>query len=224
MKLAVQLVLSVVFGIVFFGLALFLPAGTFDYWQAWVFVGVYLASSIVPTAYIGRKQPAALQRRMHAGPTAETRPAQRIIITAIVLLVAATLVISAFDHRFGWTTLPLAVIVLGDVLVAAGLIVAQLVIIQNGYASANITVETGQPLVSTGLYGVVRHPMYLGVVINMVGTPLALDSLWGFVTVALVVPVLAARIVDEERMLVAELAGYPEYTTRVRSRLIPHIW
>ncbi|MCW2587706.1 MAG: putative protein-S-isoprenylcysteine methyltransferase [Mycobacterium sp.] len=224
MKLAAQLVLSVVFGIVFFGLALFLPAGTFDYWQAWVFVGVYLASSIVPTAYIGRKQPAALQRRMRAGPTAETRPAQRIIITAIVLLVAATLVISAFDHRFGWTTLPLAVIVLGDVLVAAGLIVAQLVIIQNGYASANITVETGQPLVSTGLYGVVRHPMYLGVVINMIGTPLALDSLWGFVTVALVVPVLAARIVDEERMLVAELAGYPEYTTRVRSRLIPHIW
>ena len=224
MKLAVQLVLSVVFGIAFFGLALFLPAGTFDYWQAWVFVGVYLASSIVPTAYIGRKQPAALQRRMHAGPTAETRPAQRIIITAIVLLVAATLVISAFDHRFGWTTVPLAVIVLGDVLVAAGLIVAQLVVIQNGYASANITVEAGQPLVSTGLYGVVRHPMYLGVVINMVGTPLALDSLWGFVTVALVVPVLAARIVDEERMLVAELAGYPEYTTRVRSRLIPHIW
>ena len=224
MKLAVQLVLSVVFGIAFFGLALFLPAGTFDYWQAWVFVGVYLASSIVPTAYIGRKQPAALQRRMHAGPTAETRPAQRIIITAIVLLVAATLVISAFDHRFGWTTVPLAVIVLGDVLVAAGLIVAQLVVIQNGYASANITVEAGQPLVSTGLYGVVRHPMYLGVVINMVGTPLALDSLWGFVTVALVVPVLAARIVDEERMLVAELAGYPEYTTRVRSRLIPRIW
>jgi protein-S-isoprenylcysteine O-methyltransferase Ste14 len=223
-KFAVQLTLSVVFGIFFFGLALFWPAGTFHYWQAWVFISVYIFSSIVPTAYLAAKQPAALRRRLHAGPTAETRPAQRIISTAIVLLVAATLVVSAFDHRFGWSTVPLGVIVIGDVLVAVGLIVAQMVIIQNGYASANITVEAGQPLVSTGLYGVVRHPMYLGVVINLIGTPLALDSLWGFVTVALVVPVLAARIVDEERMLVAELAGYPEYTTRVRSRFIPYVW
>jgi protein-S-isoprenylcysteine O-methyltransferase Ste14 len=223
-KLTVQLVLSVVWGALFFGLALFWPAGTFHYWQAWAFVGVYVVSSIVPTAYVAKKNPAALRRRLHAGPTAESRPAQRIIITATILLVAATLVISAFDHRFGWSTVPLAFVVIGDVLVAVGLIVAQLVIIQNGYASAKITVEADQPLVSTGLYGVVRHPMYLGVVVNMVGTPLALDSLWGFVTVALAVPVLAARIVDEERMVVEELAGYPEYTTRVRARLIPYVW
>jgi protein-S-isoprenylcysteine O-methyltransferase Ste14 len=212
-KLALQLTLSVVFGIFFFGLALFWPAGTFHYWQAWVFISVYILSSIVPTAYLAAKQPAALRRRLHAGPTAENRPAQRIIITATVLLVAATLVISAFDHRFGWSTVPLVVIVIGDVVVAVGLIVAQLVIIQNGYASANITVEADQPLVSTGLY-----------VINMIGTPLALDSLWGLLTVMLVVPVLAARIIDEERMLVDELAGYREYTTRVPSRLIPYLW
>jgi len=224
MKLAVQMTCSVAFGIAFFGLALFWPAGTFHYWQAWVFIAIFMGSSIVPSAYLAVKNPAALQRRMHAGPTAESRPAQRIIITATVLLVAATLVISAFDHRFGWSNVPLAFVVIGDVLVAVGLIVAQLVIIQNGYASAKITVEADQPLVSTGLYGVVRHPMYLGVVVNMVGTPLALDSLWGFVTVALAVPVLAARIVDEERMLVDELTGYPEYTTRVRSRLIPYVW
>lgn len=224
MKLAVQLTLSVVFGAAFFGLALFWPAGTFHYWQAWVFIGVYVGCSIVPTAYLGKKNPAALERRLHAGPTAERRPTQRIIITAIVLLVAATLVISAFDHRFGWSNVPVALIVIGNVLVAVGLIVAQLVIIQNGYASANITVEAEQPLVSTGLYGLVRHPMYLGVLIDMVGTPLALGSLWGFATVALVVPVLGARIVDEERMLLDDLAGYPEYTARVRSRLIPYVW
>jgi protein-S-isoprenylcysteine O-methyltransferase Ste14 len=223
-KLAVQMTCSLAFGIVFFGLALFWPAGTFHYWQAWVFIAIFMGSSVVPSTYLAVKNPAALRRRMHAGPTAESRPAQRIIITATVLLVAATLVISALDHRFGWSTVPLAFIVIGDVLVAVGLIVAQLVIIQNGYASAKIAVEADQPLVSTGLYGVVRHPMYLGVVVNMVGTPLALDSLWGFVTVALAVPVLAARIVDEERMLVDELAGYPEYTTRVRSRLIPYVW
>jgi protein-S-isoprenylcysteine O-methyltransferase Ste14 len=223
-KLAVQRTLSVVWGAAFFGLALFWPAGTFNYWQAWAFIGVYVGCSIVPTAYLGKTNPAALQRRLHAGPTAESRPAQRIIITATVLLVAATLVISAFDHRFGWSNVPLAFIVIGDVLVGAGLIAAQWVIIQNGYASAKITVEADQPLVSTGLYGLVRHPMYLGVVVNIIGTPLALDSLWGFVTAALVVPVLAARIVDEERMLVDELAGYPEYMARVRSRLIPYVW
>ena len=224
MKLAVQMTASLVFGAAFFGLALFWPAGTFHYWQAWVFLAIFFGSSIVPTTYLARRQPAALQRRLRAGPAAETRPAQRLIITAIVLLVAATYVTSALDHRFGWSTVPLAVIVVGDVLVAVGIVMAQLVVIQNGYAAANITVEENQPLVTTGLYGVVRHPMYLGVVINMIGAPIALGSLWGFIPVALTVPVLAARIVDEARMLVAELTGYREYRTRVRARLIPRVW
>lgn len=224
MKLAIQMAASLVFGAAFFGLALFWPAGTFHYWQAWVFIAIFFGSSIVPTTYLARRQPAALQRRLRAGPAAETRPAQRLIITAIVLLVAATYVISAFDHRFGWSTVPLAAIVLGDVLVAVGIVMSQLVVIQNGYAAANITVEEDQPLVSTGLYGVVRHPMYLGVVINMIGTPIALDSLWGFVPVAVTVLALAARIIDEERLLVSELAGYREYQARVRARLIPHVW
>ena len=111
MKLAVQMTASLVFGAAFFGLALFWPAGTFHYWQAWVFLAIFFGSSIVPTTYLARRQPAALQRRLRAGPAAETRPAQRLIITAIVLLVAATYVTSALDHRFGWSTVPLAVIV-----------------------------------------------------------------------------------------------------------------
>jgi protein-S-isoprenylcysteine O-methyltransferase Ste14 len=223
-KLAVQLTASLVFGVMFFGLALFWPAGTFHYWQAWVFLAVFFGSSIVPLSYLAVKQPDTLRRRMHAGPTAETRPAQRIIITATVLLVAVTYVVSALDHRFGWSNVPLAAVVVGNVLAGIGIVITQVVIIQNGYASANITVEADQPLVSTGLYGLVRHPMYFGVVINMIGTPLALDSLWGFVPVALALPVLAARIIDEEHMLVGELAGYQDYRTRVRSRLIPLIW
>jgi protein-S-isoprenylcysteine O-methyltransferase Ste14 len=223
-KLAVQLTASLVFGVMFFGLALFWPAGTFHYWQAWVFLAVFFGSSIVPLSYLAVKQPDTLRRRMHAGPTAETRPAQRIIITATVLLVAVTYVVSALDHRFGWSNVPLAAVVVGNVLAGIGIVITQVVIIQNGYASANITVEADQLLVSTGLYGLVRHPMYFGVVINMIGTPLALDSLWGFVPVALALPVLAARIIDEEHMLVGELAGYQDYRTRVRSRLIPLIW
>jgi protein-S-isoprenylcysteine O-methyltransferase Ste14 len=112
----------------------------------------------------------------------------------------------------------------GAVLVAVGLGVAQLVVVQNNYAGATITVEDGQPLVSTGLYGLVRHPMYTGTLIMMIGTPLVLDSLWGLLGVVASVPVLAARILDEEKMLTEELPGYREYTRQVRSRLIPGVW
>jgi protein-S-isoprenylcysteine O-methyltransferase Ste14 len=224
MKIALQFAGSSVIGLVFFGLGLFLPAGTFDYWQGWVFIAVFMVCTLLPSLYLAVTNPAALQRRMNAGPTAETRPLQRIIISATVLLVVAVIVVSAFDHRFGWSTVPLFVIVVGQLLVATGLLLAQFVVVQNNYASANITVEVDQPLVSTGLYGLVRHPMYLGVVIMMIGTPLALDSMWGLVVVVLSFPTLAARILDEEKMLVDELAGYAEYSNDVPYRLMPHVW
>jgi protein-S-isoprenylcysteine O-methyltransferase Ste14 len=212
------------FGLVFFGVALFLPAWTFDYWQAWLFIAVFIAASIIPSGYLAVRNPAALQRRMKAGPTAETRPAQRIIISGIVMSVVATLVVSSLDHRFGWSSVPVSVVVLGAVLVFAGLSLAQLVVVQNSYAAATITVEDDQPLISTGLYGLVRHPMYFGTLVMMIGTPLALGSLWGLLAVAAAVPVLAARILDEEKMLIEELAGYREYSTQVHYRLVPYLW
>ncbi len=224
MALALKSLGSVVFGLLFFGVCLFLPAWTFDYWQGWVFIAVFMVGTMGLSLYIAVKFPAALERRLHGGPTAETRPAQRIIITALVATVVATLAVSALDHRFGWSTVPLVAVVVGNVLVFAGVTLAQFVIVQNNYAATNVTVEADQPLVDTGLYGVVRHPMYAGVLVMMLGTPLALDSLWGFTGVVAALPVLVARIVDEERMLVAELAGYREYTASVRHRLIPGLW
>ena len=145
-------------------------------------------------------------------------------MSATVLLVVAALVVSALDHRFGWSSVPLCGIVVGDVLVVGGLVLSQLVVVQNSYAAATITVEADQPLVSTGLYGVVRHPMYLGALIMMAGMPPALDSLWGLVVVTVALPVLAARVLDEEKMLRQELPGYPEYASRVRKRLVPGVW
>lgn len=224
MKIALQTLASAVFGVVFFAVALFVPAGTVAYWQGWTFIAVFLVTTILPSIYLAVRDPAALQRRMRAGPTAETRPLQRIVISATVVLVISALVVSALDHRFGWSSVPPWAVAVGYVLVAVGLLLAQLVVVQNGYASANITVEEGQPLVSTGLYGVVRHPMYSGALVMMVGMPLALDSLWGLGVVAAAVPVLALRIADEEKMLRDELAGYAEYATRVRSRLVPGVW
>lgn len=220
MKLLAQTIL----GLVFFVAVLFWPAGTFAYWQAWVFLTVFLATTILPSIYLAVRYPEALARRMRAGPAAETRPAQRIIMTLTLTLVVATFVLSALDHRFGWSQVPVWLVIVGDVLVAAGLSVAQLVVVQNNYAAATVRVEAGQPLVSTGLYGLVRHPMYTGAAVMMVGTPLALDSYWGLLGVLASAPVIVARIRDEEQMLIEELAGYAEYTTKVRYRLVPHLW
>jgi protein-S-isoprenylcysteine O-methyltransferase Ste14 len=216
-----------VFGLVefvVFGSMLFVPAGTFDYWQAWVFLVVVAVLAQAPAIYLLRANPAALQARMRGGPTAETRIAQRLIIAGLYLSLAAMVVVSALDHRFGWSPVPTAICLVGDVVVAVGLGVVGLVIIQNSYAAATVRVKEGQEVVSTGLYGLVRHPMYTGNVIMMVGIPLALGSYWGLVFVAPGVIVLAWRIRDEEKLLQKELDGYREYTEKVRYRLVPSMW
>ena len=224
MKIVLQTLASVVFGLVFFGLALFWPAGTFHYWQAWVFIFVFMFATMGPSLYLAVKMPDALQRRMKAGPFAETRPLQKVIIAGTILSVAAVLVVSAFDHRFGWSTVPTAVVFIGNVLVFLGLTIAQFVVIQNNYAGATVTVEADQELVSTGLYGLVRHPMYVGTLVMMLGTPLALDSYWGLAFIAPALLILAVRITDEEKMLREELDGYQEYTQKVPYRLVPGVW
>jgi len=224
MKTLVKGAVSAALGLVAFGLMLFLPAGTFHYWQAWVFLAVFAFYTWIPSVYLVRKNPAALERRMHAGPLAETRTLQKIISTVVFICFPAMMVVSALDHRFGWSPVPTTVTVVGDILVAVGLGVAMLVVAQNGYAAANITVESGQTLVSTGLYGLVRHPMYTGNVIMMVGVPLALDSYWGLVFVIPGLIALVLRIGDEEQLLGQELNGYREYAQQVHYRLVPYVW
>jgi protein-S-isoprenylcysteine O-methyltransferase Ste14 len=224
MKTLVKGAVSAALGLVAFGLMLFLPAGTFHYWQAWVFLAVFAFYTWIPSVYLVRKNPAALERRMHAGPLAETRTLQQIVSTVVFICFPAMLVVSALDHRFGWSPVPTTVTVVGDILVAVGLGVAMLVVAQNGYAAANITVESGQTLVSTGLYGLVRHPMYSGSVIMMIGVPLALDSYWGLVFVIPALAALALRIRDEEELLQQQLSGYSEYEQQVHYRLVPFVW
>ena len=224
MKTLVKGAVSAALGLVAFGLMLFLPAGTFHYWQAWVFLAVFAFYTWIPSVYLVRKNPAALERRMHAGPLAETRTLQQIVSTVVFICFPAMLVVSALDHRFGWSSVPTTVTVVGDILVAVGLGVAMLVVAQNGYAAANITIESGQTLVSTGLYGLVRHPMYSGSVIMMVGVPLALDSYWGLVFVIPALVALALRIRDEEELLQQQLSGYRQYEQQVHYRVVPFVW
>jgi len=217
---------TLVFGVVqlvVVGSLLFVPAGTFDYWQAWVLVALAI-STWISGVFLLRANPTTLQGRTSGGPTAETRTVQKLVIGGLWLSLATMLVVSALDHRYGWSAVPTAISVVGDVLVAVGLAVPVLVVSQNSYASATVRVGAGQKVVSTGLYGLVRHPMYTGNVIMMVGIPLALGSYWGLVFVVPGLIVLAWRIRDEEKLLREKLGGYREYTQTVRHRLVPCIW
>ena len=224
MKIAVQLATSSICGLAVLGALLFLPAGTLNYWQAWVFIGAFTAATIIPTIYLARTSPAALQRRMRAGPLAEGRAIQKLVIVGAFADLIAMVVLSALDHRMGWSSVPTWLCLLGDALVVAGLGIAMLVIIQNNYAASTVTVETGQSVTSDGFYKFVRHPMYVGDVIMMVGMPLALGSYWALLLVIPGVLVLVSRILDEEKLLNQDLAGYREYTQRVRYRLLPYVW
>lgn len=224
MKTAIRLTASSIFGIAATGLILFGPAGTFHYWRGWVFLAVFTAATLGPTIYLAKANPAALQRRMHAGPRAEPRAAQKVIITGSFLILFVMMAFSALDRRMGWSTVPAWLSLLGDALLAAGLGIAMLVIIQNSYAAATVKVEAGQKVASGGVYKFVRHPMYVGNVIMMVGMPLALGSYWGLLFVIPGIAVLVFRILDEEKLLIADLPGYREYAQHVRYRLVPNVW
>ena len=150
--------------------------------------------------------------------------AQKVLIAGLYLSLAAMVVVSALDHRFGWSPVGTAICLTGDGLVAVGLGVVALVLIQNSYAASTVQVEAGQTVVSTGPYGMVRHPMYTGNVIMLIGIPLALGSYWGLVLVVPGLIVLALRIRDEEKLLREELTGYREYSQKVRYRLLPGTW
>ncbi|BBY05173.1 methyltransferase family protein [Mycobacterium noviomagense] len=224
MKTVAKLVAFAVVGLLVLGLLLFVPAGTFDYWQAWVFLAVFVLATWMPSVRLLGTNPAALRRRMRGGPTAEPRPFQKVVMAFSLSSLFAMVVVSVLDHRWGWSSVPAAISMVGDILVVVGLGVAMLVVFQNSYAAATVRVEADQKLVSTGLYGLVRHPMYTANVIMMLGIPLALGSYWGLVFVVPGVVVLALRIRDEEQLLTKELAGYREYTQQVQYRLVPYVW
>jgi protein-S-isoprenylcysteine O-methyltransferase Ste14 len=206
------------------GALLFLPAGTFDYWEAWVFIAVFIACNIPLTIWVAINDPQLLERRMRAGPTAEKEKSQKIIMTIAFLAFAGEAVLPALDRRFGWSDVPTSVVILGNALIAISYVGFYLVFRENTYGAATIRVEENQRVISTGPYAVVRHPMYVAALVLMLGVPLALGSWWGLLALALGVPALVWRILDEERLLKRDLPGYAEYMQRARFRLIPGLF
>ena len=203
---------------------IFITAGTFDYWQAWLFLLAYTLASIAMSAWLARADPALLERRMRGGPTAETEPAQRVIMTITSAGFVALLVVPGLDHRFGWSPLPIVAVLFGNVLMLAGWIGIWFVFRANSFAAATIGVAEGQRVISTGPYAVVRHPMYAAALPMLLGIPIALGSGWGVVAMVAILPALVWRIVNEEQVLLRDLPGYADYRRRVRYRLIPLVW
>ena len=203
---------------------LFLPAWTLDYWQAWLFLAVFGVSVLAVTLYLMKHDPGLLERRVNAGAKAETEATQKVIQSIASAAFVAIFVVSARDHRFGWSRVPAYAVVAGDVLVALGLLAVFFVFKANTFTSAIIAVGDEQKLVSTGPYAVVRHPMYAGALVMLLGVPPALDSWWGLCAVAALALAIVWRLLDEERFLVANLEGYEAYRHTVRYRLVPFVW
>jgi protein-S-isoprenylcysteine O-methyltransferase Ste14 len=202
----------------------FLPAWTVDYWQAWVFLAVYGVAGAVIMAYLARRDPKLLERRMSGGPWAETRTSQRVIMSAASLGFVALLVLPALDHRFGWSSVPAYASIAADVLVVIGLWIVLRVFRENTYTASTIQVADEQRVISTGPYALVRHPMYSGSLLYIAAMPVALGSWWALLVLVPLLPVMVWRILDEEGFLANDLTGYAEYTRNVRYRLVPHVW
>lgn len=216
--------LTFTIGLVLMGAPIFLAAWSFDYWQAWVFLAIFSSASMAHGLILLKYAPDVLVRRMKAGPTAETRPVQKIIMTCITAAFVLFLVLCGFDHRFGWSTVPLPVVIFGDLLIAVSFFVFTKVCLENHFASATIELHEGQNVVSTGMYGVVRHPMYAGALLLLLGIPLSLGSVWAGLLILFATGILIWRITDEEKFLLSHLNGYAEYCDKVRYRLIPGLY
>ncbi len=206
------------------GLLLFVPAGTIQYWQAWVYLAIFTGASLLTSLYLLKRDPALLKRRMSGGPTAEKETTQKIIMLFASIGFIALLVVPALDHRFGWSTVSPSVVMAGDILVAIGFYFIFLVYRENTFTSATIQVVENQKVISTGPYALVRHPMYASALLYLIGTPLALGSYWGLLAFVFMVSFLIWRLFDEEKFLAKNLPEYKEYQEKIPHRLVPYVW
>jgi protein-S-isoprenylcysteine O-methyltransferase Ste14 len=206
------------------GVLIFLSAGTFDYWQGWLFLGTLAASTVGFTVYLALYDRPLLERRLKAGPQHEREWSQKIIVSLILLAFFALIILPALDHRFAWSPVAPSVSILGDAVILLSFLFIFWVTRVNSFAASNIRVEQDQRVIDTGPYACVRHPMYAGAIWLFVGMPLALGSWWSLGLIVPFMPVLVWRLLDEERILRRDLPGYMEYMRRVRFRLIPFVW
>ncbi len=205
----------------FVGVFLFLPAGSFRYYEAWIYSLALFIPMITTLLYLVKYDPKLLERRMRFK---EKEEKQKLIIRLSRLPFILGFLIPGFDYRFGWSDIPMAFVIAANVIVMAGYFFVFLVFRENSYTSRIVEVEKEQEVITTGPYSIVRHPMYTGTIVMFLFTPLALGSWWAIIAFALWPVVLVFRIFDEERVLMKDLKGYKEYCEKTRYRLIPFVW
>src|SRR5580704_13163147 len=213
-QLVIRAFAGLLFLLIVMAIIIFVPAWTLDYRQAWIFLVVFFVPPLLITIYLMKHVPKLLERRTTAGPGAEQERIQNIIQALAGLAFIAIFIVSALDHRFGWSTVPAYVTALGDVLVIFGFYLVFLVFKENTFASGTIEVVAEQRVISTGPYALVM----------LVGVPLALGSWWGLLAIIPMIIVLILRLLDEEKFLAKNLAGYRDYQSKVRYHLFPLIW
>jgi protein-S-isoprenylcysteine O-methyltransferase Ste14 len=219
-----QAILGLIFLAIVVWLALFIPAGKLTYWQGWLYWIVFFSSVTAISLYFIKKDPYLISSRVKVGPTAEARGSQKISQAFAAIFFISLLLIPPFDFRYGWSSVPIYLVLISDVFVAIGLALVFMVFKQNTFASAIIEVKTEQKVISTGMYGIVRHPMYSAALLLLLFTPLALGSFWGIIAFFPLFAVICFRLTDEEKTLSKNLKGYEEYRKKTRHRLIPYIW
>jgi len=200
---------------------LFLPSGSFKFWEAWMYSITLFIPMLTTVLYLVHKDPALLERRMKIK---EKEEKQKMITRLFWLPFILGFLIPGFDDRFNWSDVSPALVIIGNLMVFFAYFWIFFVFRENTYTSRIIEVEKEQKVISTGPYSIVRHPMYSGMIVMFLFTPLALGSWWAFIAFAFIPLVLVFRIFDEERVLIKELPGYKEYCQKIRYRLIPSIW
>jgi protein-S-isoprenylcysteine O-methyltransferase Ste14 len=223
-NLMVRTILGFAFLMLVLALALFIPAGSLGFWQAWVYLADFALCTILITAYLVKYDQELLAGRVKAGPVAETQKSQQVIQGLASIFFIGLFIVPGLDYRFHWSHVSPVVSLISDGFVALGFFIVFLVFRENSYTSAIIEVSDEQKVISTGPYSVVRHPMYAGASLLLIFTPFALGSWVTFPLPLLLILVIAFRLLDEEKFLLRNLSGYEAYRQKVRYRLIPFIW
>lgn len=208
-------------GLVIVMVLLFIPAGTFAYWQAWLFIGVLFVPMFLFGLVLMKRNPDLLRKRLSAK---EKESEQKRVVAISGVMFVTMFIIAGFNHRFDWWMLPDGIVLSAAAAFLLGYVMYAEVMRENVWLSRIIEVHENQQVVDKGLYGVVRHPMYTSTLILFLSMPLILSSPWSFVIMLLYIPIIVKRIINEESVLSNELDGYAEYKQKVRYRLIPYLW
>ena len=221
MKLLINALVKFFCGFLLVGVLIFLPAGTLAFAKGWLLMGLLFGPMFIAGLVMLAKSPEFLAKRLDVN---EKRSAQQGVVKLSGLMFIAGFVVAGLDFRFGWSNMPQAVTVVASVLFLLAYLLYAEVMRENAYLSRTIKVEEGQTVVSTGLYGIVRHPMYMATLLLFLVMPLVLGSWWALIPFAFYPAIIISRLKDEEVLLTRELAGYAEYKEKVRYRIIPFIW